>query len=297
MALGAQPAQLRTTGLVGPLASTYLRPTAGAAGSNTNHSGLQWLGGRAKPCRWQLLSAPVSLASSLPLPTARPNVGRLRQRQGRQQLACTAALGKTPTVSRALARVPMLLTWARVLAIPALIAAWWSPAPWAAAAVTALFVGASLTDFLDGYLARKWNAASSFGAFLDPVADKLMVATVMVLLSSGPVPAGVAAGNTWLMPVSAIVVISREIAMSAIREWAATLGSEARSAAAVSWMGKWKTASQMASLTLYLYARQATDAAQAGLAADLAGVLMLVALSFTVASFADYCRALAKYMD
>lgn len=141
--------------------------------------------------------------------------------------------------------LPTLLTLARVAAVPALIAAWFSSAPLAAAACTALFVGASLTDYLDGYLARKmvggwvggclrgcWagpgrpgslpthparpvctppphpplphtqNASSAFGAFLDPVADKLMVAAVMILMCTRPLPPGLMAGNTWVMPLA-----------------------------------------------------------------------------------------------
>ena len=96
--------------------------------------------------------------------------------------------------------LPTILTLARVVAIPALVYCWFAQ-EWTACAV--LFLGASLTDYLDGYLARKLKASSPFGAFLDPVADKLMVATVLILNGLTPVPAGPLAGNTWLFPVLA----------------------------------------------------------------------------------------------
>lgn len=205
------------------------------------------------------------------------------------------AQADSQAVSPALARIPTLLTLGRVVAIPALIAAWWSPAAMAAASCTYLFIVAAVTDFLDGYLARKWKVTSAFGAFLDPVADKLMVATVLVLLATQPVAAGRWGGNVCLMPLSAIVMISREITMSAIREWAAALGDEARGATAVSWTGKWKTATQMASLTLLLFARQASSAVQAAWAADAGCVLLGLAVALTVWSLVEYTRALAKY--
>jgi len=134
--------------------------------------------------------------------------------------------------------LPTILTLLRVAAIPALIAVWFWSSPQAPAVCTSLFVAASLTDWLDGYLARKMNCASAFGAFLDPVADKLMVAAVLVLLSTQPIAAGPMAGNAWLLPVLTLVIIGREITMSALREWAATLGPSARAAVAVNAWGK-----------------------------------------------------------
>ena len=155
--------------------------------------------------------------------------------------------------------IPTILTLFRVVAIPLLVAAWFS-SQWMWC--FSIFVGASVTDFFDGYLARKWECSTPFGAFLDPVADKLMVATILILIGTVPVPAGYFAGNAWLLPAIACVIISREITMSALREWAAALGPEAHAAAAVNKLGKYKTSSQMVSLVLLLGAK--TGACRSG---------------------------------
>ncbi|PSC76980.1 CDP-diacylglycerol-glycerol-3-phosphate 3-phosphatidyltransferase 2-like [Micractinium conductrix] len=226
---------------------------------------------------------------------------QIQQRRPRIAPVAAASSGGGSSSKSTTFTLPTLLTLARVAAIPALVAAWYSAAPWAPAACTALFVGASLTDYLDGYLARKLDASSAFGAFLDPVADKLMVATVMILMCTRPLPAGLAAGNTWLMPLVTCVVIGREITMSALREWAAALGPEAHSAVAVSWVGKWKTAAQMTSLTLLLLARQGPAAGGAVPPAALAAAgatgvpLLLVAALLTVWSLALYFAGLWRF--
>ncbi|CAL8467669.1 g7207 [Coccomyxa elongata] len=155
--------------------------------------------------------------------------------------------------------LPTLLTVCRVLAIPILIAVWFSQSHSASQICCGIFLTASFTDFLDGYLARKMGLTSNFGAFLDPVADKLMVAAVLILLSSRPLTTGPLTGNTWILPVISSVIIGREIAMSALRELAASLGGDAYSAVAVSSWGKWKTATQMASLTLMLLTAGGND--------------------------------------
>ena len=142
--------------------------------------------------------------------------------------------------------VPNLLTWLRIVAIPLLVAIYYLPDQWLGAqdknlAATILFIGAAVTDWLDGYLARRLNQTSAFGAFLDPVADKLMVAAALiVLLQLHRVDA-----------VVAVIIIGREIAISALREWMAKLG-QGRSVA-VNFLGKIKTVSQLVAIPLLLY--------------------------------------------
>ena len=142
--------------------------------------------------------------------------------------------------------LPIFLTWLRILAIPllALLFHW----PFAALSVqernliaTVLFVGAALTDWLDGYLARKWNQVSSFGAFLDPVADKLMVAAALLMLLK----------EQRVDTLVALIIIGREITISALREWMAQIG--ATRAVAVNMLGKIKTVAQMVAIPLLLY--------------------------------------------
>jgi CDP-diacylglycerol--glycerol-3-phosphate 3-phosphatidyltransferase/cardiolipin synthase len=142
--------------------------------------------------------------------------------------------------------LPIFLTWLRIVAIPLLIAVYYLPANWASAyerdlAATLIFVSAALTDWADGYLARKLNQTSAFGAFLDPVADKLMVAAALILL--------VQLGRTDA--IVAMIIIGREITISALREWMAKIG--AAKSVAVSMLGKVKTTAQMLALPMLLY--------------------------------------------
>src|SRR5574343_824347 len=142
--------------------------------------------------------------------------------------------------------IPILLTWCRIGAIPLLIAAYYAPGNTGLLAdrdflATILFMLAALTDWADGYLARKLNQTSAFGAFLDPVADKLMVAAALiVLVQLGRIDA-----------IIAIIIIGREIAISALREWMAKIG--AAKSVAVSMLGKIKTAAQMLALPMLLF--------------------------------------------
>jgi cardiolipin synthase len=143
--------------------------------------------------------------------------------------------------------IPILLTWLRVALIPLVVGVYFLPPTWITPyqqglAATVIFVVAALTDWFDGYLARRWNQTSSFGAFLDPVADKLMVAGALLLL--------VQLGRT--NAVIAFIIIGREIAITALREWMAQIG--ASKSVAVSSLGKVKTAAQMVAIPMLLYA-------------------------------------------
>lgn len=142
--------------------------------------------------------------------------------------------------------IPIVLTWVRIAMIPLLVALYYLPpsvlSEFSRDLIAALaFIFAAVTDWLDGWLARRWNQTSSFGAFLDPVADKLMVATaLLILLSLGRVDA-----------LIAVVIIGREITISALREWMAKLGAHA--SVAVHWLGKVKTAAQMVAIPCLLF--------------------------------------------
>ena len=142
--------------------------------------------------------------------------------------------------------IPILLTWLRIILIPLLIAIYYVPDSWVVdvgrdLAAMLVFIVASVTDWLDGYLARRWNETSAFGAFLDPVADKLVVAAALIML--------VQLGR--LDAIFAAIIIGREITISALREWMAQIG--AHKSVAVSMVGKTKTAAQMVSIPMLLY--------------------------------------------
>lgn len=141
--------------------------------------------------------------------------------------------------------IPILLTWGRVIAIPLLVAIYYAPfdnyAMVRDVLATVLFVGAAVTDWLDGYLARKWNQTSKFGAFLDPVADKLLVAACLIVLVH----------DQRVHGLIALIIIGREITISALREWMAELGS--RGSVAVAFIGKLKTTVQLIAIPVLLY--------------------------------------------
>ena len=145
--------------------------------------------------------------------------------------------------------LPNTLTWLRIIAVPLIVALFYMPYPWADPAAGLLFTAAAITDSLDGYLARKMGQTSRLGAFLDPVADKLIVAVSLILLVSKPPPAG--SDPRWIVVLSACVIIGREIAISALREWMAELGQ--RTKVAVSQLGKYKTILQMVGIPMMLY--------------------------------------------
>ena len=142
--------------------------------------------------------------------------------------------------------LPNLVTWLRILLIPLIVGIFYLPDDWLAfenknLAATAVFIVAALTDWLDGYLARRLNQMSAFGAFLDPVADKLVVVgALIVLLNLGRVE-----------PVVGLIIIGREVAISALREWMAQVGQS--KSVAVAFIGKVKTVGQMIAIPLLLY--------------------------------------------
>ena len=139
--------------------------------------------------------------------------------------------------------VPTMLTLARIVMIPVLVLVFYLPYKWSNFASAAVFALAAFTDWLDGWIARRYNLHSAFGAFLDPVADKLMVAVALFLIVQGhPTP--------W-MALWAGVIVGREIAVSALREWMAEIGQRATVKVAV--IGKIKTMAQMFALLCLLY--------------------------------------------
>jgi len=142
--------------------------------------------------------------------------------------------------------LPNVLTWFRILMVPVVVGVFYLPGGWLSLYQSNLiacvvFTAAAITDVLDGYLARRLNQMSAFGAFLDPVADKLMVAAALIVLVE----------LARVHPVIAVIIIGREIAVSALREWMAKIG-EAKSVA-VNLLGKIKTIAQMVAIPMLLY--------------------------------------------
>ncbi|HSW69927.1 MAG TPA: CDP-diacylglycerol--glycerol-3-phosphate 3-phosphatidyltransferase [Gammaproteobacteria bacterium] len=158
--------------------------------------------------------------------------------------------------------LPNVLTFFRILVIPFLVLIFYLPVSWAHAAAAVIFALASLTDWLDGYVARNFKLSTRLGAFLDPVADKLMVSVVLILIVGEPqfqflsLSSAVYAVPIAIITVPAAIIVSREIIVSALREWMAEIGK--RTSVAVSRLGKIKTTIQMISLTVLLYCDTAT---------------------------------------
>ena len=174
--------------------------------------------------------------------------------------------------------IAIMLTWFRIAAIPLIIFVYYlPPSKWMRPAACAVFTLAGLTDWLDGYVARRMNQMSKFGAFLDPVADKLMVTTALVLILQ--------AHPTITNMLIAAIIIGRELTVSALREWMAELG--ARNIVAVSGFGKLKTIMQMVGLgaMLWEYPIFVLPTYEFGL------VLLLIAAGLTLWSMFIYVRA------
>ncbi len=186
--------------------------------------------------------------------------------------------------------IPTMLTWLRILLIPVFVGAFYwpenlhklsaMPSHWVNVFATSVFAIAAITDWLDGYLARRLNQTSAFGAFLDPVADKLMVAAALiVLVEFGRVGA-----------IVSLIIIGREIAISALREWMA--GEGQRSSVGVAMIGKVKTFVQMAAILFLLYWDD-LDLGPLGTFStkDWGHVLIVVAAILTLLSMAYYLKA------
>ena len=173
--------------------------------------------------------------------------------------------------------LPNILTWLRIGMIPLFIAVFYLPYPWAYPLSALIFALAGVTDFADGYLARKLKQESRFGAFLDPVADKLIVAAALVML--------VSEHGGFMLALPAIIIIGREIAISALREWMAEVGS--RGTVAVSMLGKLKTTLQLAAIFALLYYQPLW-----GLPTyEIGLVLLYLAAILTLWSMVGYLRA------
>jgi len=179
---------------------------------------------------------------------------------------------------------PNILTLLRIALIPIFIFVYGLPLQWSTTAAMALFILAALTDWLDGYLARRLNQISPFGAFLDPVADKLMVVSALVLLAADSRIQQQVLDPRWF-EVVVLIIIGREIAVSALREWMAELGERAR--VAVSMVGKLKTTSQMVAIPFLLYQKPILGAS----VIRIGEILLFLAAGLTLWSMMIYLRA------
>ena len=173
--------------------------------------------------------------------------------------------------------IPNILTLLRIGLIPLLIVVYFSSIPYAMPIAAIIFTIAGLTDLLDGYLARKLNQTSDFGAFLDPVADKLIVTCALVIV--------VYRHPTMHVLIPALIIIGREITVSALREWMASVGS--RSKVSVSYLGKIKTTVQIIAIIFLLWYEPIM-----GISTFETGQwLLIIAAILTVVSMIDYLRA------
>ena len=174
--------------------------------------------------------------------------------------------------------LPTLLTLARIVAIPLLVVVFYLPAWWSGPAAAVIFALAALTDVFDGYLARRTRQTTRFGAFLDPVADKLIVVAALALI--------IEQNGSWFVTVPALVIIAREITVSALREWMAEVGGSRK--VAVGFLGKLKTGVQMTAIAALLLNQPMFVA---GLA------LLYVSVVLTVWSMLIYLVAARRYFS
>lgn len=179
--------------------------------------------------------------------------------------------------------VPNYLTFARIALIPLFVVVFYLPGEWTFLVSTAIFGIAAATDWLDGYLARRMGVTTPLGAFLDPVADKLLVAIALVLL--------VERDSNMLMTIPAAIIIGREITVTALREWMAQIGKNA--SVAVSWLGKLKTTLQMTAIIVLLLFNPATHPYL-----HFVGLVCLIAAAvLTIWSMIQYLKIAAQDMS
>lgn len=160
--------------------------------------------------------------------------------------------------------IPNILTSVRIILIPCIVVVYYLPYQWSLYVAAAVFAIAAVTDWFDGYLARKLNQSTAFGAFLDPVADKLMVAVALIML--------VETYSSIYLTLPAMIIVGREIVISALREWMAEIGKRAN--VAVSHIGKIKTALQMLAILLLLASHHGTVLSYAGIATLYAAAIL-----------------------
>jgi cardiolipin synthase (CMP-forming) len=191
-----------------------------------------------------------------------------------------------PDDATMLSNIPTALTWLRIVLIPVFVAVYYVPDAWLSPTAKnwtamSIFAVAAITDWFDGYLARKWGEVSAFGAFLDPVADKLMVAAALIML-------------VWLGRAEsylAMIIIGREIAISALREWMAQLGKS--SSVAVAFVGKVKTVAQMTAIVALLLHEPLIP----GISTPLLGEFALwIAAILTLWSMVHYLKLAAPHV-
>lgn len=173
--------------------------------------------------------------------------------------------------------IPTALTLFRIALLPVMVVVFYAPFRGANVAAAGIFIAAALTDWLDGWVARRWNMSSAFGAFLDPVADKLMVAvTLFLLVQNNPTP---------LLAVTSAVIVGREISISALREWMAEIGQ--RATVGVAMIGKVKTTMQIIAIVVLLYQHDLEELRLYRVGEGL----LVIAAGLTIWSGLQYVRA------
>ncbi len=191
---------------------------------------------------------------------------------------------------------PNILTIARISVIPIFVVIFYLPFSGAHVVATLIFLIASITDWLDGYLARYLKQTTKLGAFLDPVADKVLVSVALVLIVAEPTFQFVSTSSTvvsipsWVISIPAAIIVSRELIVSALREWMAEVGK--RKSVAVSSLGKFKTVLQMLAILILLYCDNTSNA----FVVILGYLLLYAAAVLTIWSMCMYLKAARRQL-